>query len=348
MKISQSPFGQIQGRDVDLFTMENDQGMTVKITNYGGIVTSIVIPDRNGQRSDIVCGFDTLDGYLSDAYKRNSPYFGCIVGGYAGRIKDGTFAVDGKASRVATNDGPNHLHGGIVGFDKQIWDGECLQGPDTCVLKLSLVSPDGDEGYPGTLEVTVEYRLTQTNELRIRYQAQTDKATPLALTNHTYFNLNSFADKILDHAAQITSDRYLLPDDTNVPVGQEQAVKGTACDFNAAKPIGDAFRELPNGFEHYYVFSKAPEACEKVAVFSEPTRGRTLEVETTEPGMLFYTGFYTSDDLQREDGTAFGQFKAFCCETAKYPNGPNIDGAPTSILEPGQAYDETTVFRLKW
>jgi aldose 1-epimerase len=348
MKITPAPFGKHDGRDVTVFTLENDSGMTAKITDYGGTVTSITIPDRDGQRSDIVCGFDTLDGYFSDAYKANSPYFGCLVGRYAGRIKDGTFAVDGTDYQVATNDGPNHLHGGIVGFDKQIWDAVASQESDACVLTLSLTSVDGDEGYPGTLKVTVEYRVTQANELRIRYQAQTDKATPLALTNHTYFNLNSFAGKILDHRAQITSDRYLVPDETNVPVGQEQAVAGTACDFNTAKPIGEAFRDMPNGFEHYYVFGKAPGACEKVAVFTEPTRGRTLEVETTEPGMLFYTGFYTSDALKREDGTAFGQFKAFCCETAKYPNGPNIDGAPKSVLEPDQRYDETTVFRLAW
>jgi aldose 1-epimerase len=348
MKIDQGPFGKLAGQDVDLFTLENDYGMTVKITNYGGIVTSMVIPDRDGQRSDIVCGFDTLDGYFSDAYQANAPYFGCIVGRYAGRIKDGRFTVDGKDYQVATNDGPNHLHGGIVGFDKRIWNAATAQESDACVLTLSLTSVDGDEGYPGTLAVAVEYRLTQANELRIRYRAQADKATPLALTNHTYFNLNSFAGKILDHRAQITSDSYLVPDETNVPVGPEQAVAGTACDFNTAKPIGEAFTELPNGFEHYYVFGKTVESCDKVAVFTESTRGRSLEVETTEPGMLFYTGFYTSDDLKREDGTAFGQFKAFCCETAKYPNGPNIDGAPASILEPGQAYDETTVFRLSW
>lgn len=194
----------------------------------------------------------------------------------------------------------------------------------------------------------MEYRLTDTNELRIRYRAETDKATPVALTNHTYFNLNSFAVKILDHTAWIAADRHLLPDDTNVPVGNEQAVADTACDFNTPKPIGDAFEEVPDGFEHYYVFNKTSGACRKVAEFSHAGNGRTLEVETTEPGMLFYTGFYTSDDLKREDGTEFGQFKAFCCETARYPNGPNIAGSPDSILEPGAAYDETTVFRFKW
>lgn len=348
MKITREPFGQVDARPVDLFTLENDHGVTVKITNYGGIVTSIVIPDRNGTPGDIVCGFDTLDGYFSEAYRGNSPYFGCIVGRHAARIKDGTFAVDGQQYQVATNDGPNHLHGGIVGFDKRVWDAECSEEADASVLRLTLVSPDGEEGYPGTVKVTVEYRLTQDSELKIRYTVETDRATPLSLTNHTYFNLNGFSDKVLDHKVQILSDRCLVPDETNVPVGEEQAVSGTACDFQSPKRLGGAFQELPNGFEHYYVFGKPSGTAVKVATFSDDVSGRSLEVHTSEPGMLFYTGYYTSDDLAREDGTRFGQFRAFCCETSKYPNGPNIPGSPRSILEPGQQYDETTTFKFGW
>jgi aldose 1-epimerase len=348
MNVSKTQFGRFEGRDIDLYTLKNDNGVTVKITNYGGIVTSLVVPYKNGDRNDIVCGFDTLEGYFSDVYKGNSPYFGCVVGRYAARIKGGRFTVDDKAYQVATNDGPNHLHGGIVGFDKKVWDAESFEETGACGVRLSLTSPDGDEGYPGTINVTVEYRLTQVNELRIHYQAEADKATPLSLTNHTYFNLNGFSDKILDHTAQILGDRCLVSDETNVPIGDEQPVAGTAGDFTTSKRIGDAFEELPNGFEHYYVFTKPLGSLEKVAVFSEGSSGRTLEVETTEPGMLFYTGYYTSDDLEREDGTQFGQFKAFCCEASKYPNGPNIAGAPGSVLEPGKKYDETTVFRFSW
>ena len=348
MTISKVPFGSIDGVDVDLYTLENGNGMTVKIMNYGGIVTSIVVPDKNGNRSDIVCGFDTLDGYFSEAYKGNSPYFGCIVGRYAGRIKDGTFTLDGKAYPLAQNNAPHHLHGGIVGFDKVIWDAQTEQEANACVLRLSRVSPDGEEGYPGTLKVAVEYRLTQDNELRIRYLAETDKATPLALTNHTYFNLNSFTDTILDHQAQIQSDRYLDTDESGAHVADTQMVAGTVCDFTSPKRIGDAFEELEYGFEHFYCFTKAPGICENVAVFTDAKSGRTLEIDTTEPGMLFYTGRYTSDDLAREDGTAFGQFKAFCCETARHPNGPNIAGSPNTVLKPCQKHDETTVFRFKW
>jgi aldose 1-epimerase len=348
MKITRESFGQVDGRPVELFTLENDHGVAVKITNYGGIVTSIVIPNRNGAPADIVCGFDTLDGYFSEAYKGNSPYFGCIVGRYAARIKDGTFTVDGQQYQVAKNDGPNHLHGGIVGFDKRVWDAEPSEEADASVLRLTLVSRDGEEGYPGAVKVTVEYRLTQGNELKIRYTAQTDRATPLSLTNHTYFNLNGFKDKVLDHTVQISSDRYLVPDETNVPVGDQRSVSGTACDFRTPIRLGDAFEQLPNGFEHYYVFAASDGSVNKVAEFAEASTGRTLEVYTSEPGMLFYTGYYTSDDLAREDGTRFGQFRAFCCETSKYPNGPNISGSPRSILQAGQQYDETTVFKFAW
>jgi len=348
MKTEKSTFGTVDGREVELFTLENDNGMTVKITNYGGIVTDIIIPDKTGARSSIACGFDSLEGYFSEAYKANSPYFGCLVGRYAGRIKDGRFTIDGTNYQLATNDGPNHLHGGIRGYDKRVWDARLVEDAGDAVLALSLLSEDGEEGYPGTVRIAVEYRLTNANELRIRYRAETDKATPITLTNHTYFNLNSFSDKVLDHVVQIRSDRYLVPDETNVPVGEEAAVAGTAADFNAPRRLGDAFRDLPMGFEHYYVFNKPLGALEKVAEITEPSSGRRLEMLTTEPGSLFYTGRYTSDELRREDGTQFGQFRAFCLETSKYPNGPNIPGAPRSILRPGETYDETTVYRLSW
>ena len=305
------------------------------------------MPGRDGILQDIVCGFDTLDGYFSEAYKANSPYFGCLVGRYAARIKDGVFNVEGQQYQVATNDGPNHLHGGIVGFDKQVWDADHSQQDDACVLRLSLISPDGQEGYPGTVRVVVEYRLTQADELQIHYTAETDRATPLSLTNHTYFNLNGFKDKVLDHTVQISSDRYLVPDATNVPVGEECSVSDSPSDFRTPKRLGDAFEHLPNGFEHYYVFADSERSVNQVAEFAEATTGRTLEVFTSQPGMLFYTGYYTSDDLAREDGTRFGQSRAFCCETSKYPNGPNISGSPRSILQPGQQYDETTVFKFR-
>lgn len=348
MKISQAPFGSVEGQAVDLYTLANDHGMTVKITNYGGIVTSIVIPDRTGKKTDIACGFDTLAGYFSDAYKKNSPYFGCIVGRYAARIKDGRFTIDGQTSQLACNVGSNHLHGGVKAFDKRVWKAAVSERADACVLTLSLLSPDGEEGYPGNLQVSVAYELNNANELRIRYQATTDKATPLSLTNHTYFNLNSFQSKILDHNVQIASDHYLVPDSTDVPVGETAKVAGTVCDFNQVRRVGDSFGELPMGFEHYYVFSKPVGALAKVAEISDPVSGRKLEVLSSEPGALLYTGRYTSDELKREDGTAFGQFRALCFETSKYPNGCNLPGSPNSILKAGAKYDDTTVYKLSW
>jgi len=284
MKISQAAFGQVEGRDVDLFTLENDRGMVVKITNYGGIVTSLIVPDRVGRRTDIACGFDTLAGYFSADYRGNSPYFGCVVGRYAGRIKDGRFSLDGNTHQLARNDGPNHLHGGVKGFDKCVWAAAPASDAGDAVLTLSRQSADGEEAYPGNIVLSVEYRLTNRNELRIRYRATTDRATPITLTNHTYFNLNGFSDRILDHVVQIASDRTLVPDETNVPVGGEAAVAGTAADFNAPRRLGDCFAELPMGFEHYYVFAAPAGQLAKVATVREPGSGRSLEVFTTEPG----------------------------------------------------------------
>jgi aldose 1-epimerase len=347
MTISRAAFGRVDGRDADLFTLANDRGMVVKLTTYGGIVTSLVMPDRDGRRADIVCGFDSLAGYLSAAYRANAPYFGCLVGRYAGRIKDGRFPLGGGTRQLACNDGPNHLHGGVKGFDRCVWAAEPATDAGDAVLTLSRLSPDGEEGYPGNVAVSVEHRLTDRNELRIRYRATTDRATPLALTNHTYFNLNGFTDRILDHVVRIAADRFLVPDETNVPVGAEAAVAGTACDFNAPRRLGDAFGAMPEGFEHYYVFARPAGTLEPVATVREPAGGRTLDVLTTEPGALFYTGRYTSDALRREDGTRFGRFRAFCLETAKPPNGPNLP-VPQGILHPGQIYDETTVYRFGW
>ena len=348
MTVSSSPFGEVAGQSVSLFTLENDAGVCVRITNYGGIVTSLLVPDRTGRRADIACGFDTLAGYFSADYRANSPYFGCVVGRYAGRIKDGRFTLDGREYQLARNDGPNHLHGGIVGFDKVVWAAVAEADGDDAVVRLSRLSADGEEGYPGNLQVEVEYRLTPADEFRIRYRATADRATPLTLTNHTYFNLNGFVAPVLDHVVRIASDRTLVPDETNVPVGAEAAVAGTAADFNVPGRLGDRFAALPLGFEHFYVFAPPARIPTKVATVSDPASGRTLDVLTTEPGALFYTGRYTSDALQREDGTRFGQFRGFCLETAKYPNGPNLPGAPNCILRPGEAYDETTIYQFGW
>jgi aldose 1-epimerase len=344
MSITKAPFGSVDGHDVDLFTLENDHGMVARITNYGGILTYLAVPDSHGGKANVTCGFDTLEGYFSDAYKANSPYFGCLVGRYAARVKDGKFKVDGDVVEVATNDGTNHIHGGIKGFDKCVWKADVEDDG----LKLSLSSPDGDEGYPGKLEITVVYRLTNDNKLEINYSATTDKTTPLSLTHHAYFNLGGFKDKILSHTAEIAADSFLVPDETNVPVGEMFDVAGSVWDYRTAKQIGDAFTEEAKGFEHYYVFNKPVGSLGKVAAFADAESGRRMEVHSSEPGMLFYTGFYTSDELKRESGDQYGQFRAFCCEAARYPNGPNIAGAPDCVLHPGETYQQQTAFKFSW
>lgn len=344
MGISKAPFGTVDGVDVDLYTLQNANGMAVKITNYGGTITSLVVPDGQGGSADIVCGFDSLESYFSEAYKNNSPYFGCTVGRYAARIKDAAFRVDGVEYPVAANDGTNHIHGGIKGFDKCVWEAE-IEGD---CLRLSLTSPDGDEGYPGRVDATVVFSLTEANELTLDYSAVTDKATPLSLTNHTYFNLNGFRKNILDTEAMIVSDKLLTVDETNVQLGEEFPVAGTVWDYNKPKPFRAVFEEQPMGFETYYIFSKPVGAFGKVAEFADASSGRRLEVLTSEPSMLMYTGCYTSDELARESGAQFGQFRAFCCETSRYPNGPNIAGSPNSITHPGETYSQKTVFKFSW
>lgn len=348
MRAEKIEFGTIEGRTVYQYVLENDQGMEVKIMEYGATITSISVPCNGCKRVHLVCGFDTLEGYLSEEYKANAPYFGSTVGRYAGRIKDGQFTVNGENYQVVCNNGSNHLHGGILGFDKQVWKGELLNQQNIAGVKMSLTSPHMQEGYPGKLEVSVSFLLTRDNELEIEYEAVTDKETPLSLTNHTYFNLNGFSDNIRKHFAMIQASKYQKPDDTNVPVGEVQSVEGEASDLRKEKVLHGTFEQLETGFEHYYIFDKEPGALESVALFKDPEFSRTLEVKTNEPGMLFYTGYYTSDLLKRESGEQYGQFRAFCCETGRYLNGPNISDASGSTLKPGEVYHSKTVFAIQW
>jgi len=347
MHITQKPFGEIDGNSVELYELSNSNGMSIKITNYGGIVTSIKVPDRDGSIDDIVCGFDNLASYFSEEYKANAPYFGGIVGRYAARIKDGEFSLNDQQYTLATNNAPNHLHGGIVGFDKRVWQATSFKEDDAVGLSLTLLSVDGDEGYPGNLSVKVVYRLTKNNVFKISYHATTDAATPLSLTNHTYFNLTGFKNNIKGHELQISADQILLPDNTNVPVGPVKVVTGIE-NFNEQKILGHSIDVLDFGFEHYYIFSKAFDAKHQVAQVFEPQSGRTMKVVTTDPGMLFYTGHFTSDELKRESGQQYGQYRAMCFETSKFPNGPNITQAPKSILEPNETYFEETEFHFSW
>ncbi|MDW7691414.1 aldose epimerase family protein [Flammeovirgaceae bacterium SG7u.111] len=343
MKMTKQEFGQVSGADIDLFVLENTAGMQVKIMTYGATITSISIPGENDKRVELACGFDSLEGYFSDAYKANAPYFGCTVGRFASRIKDGKFTLEGKEYSLATNNDPNHLHGGIVGFDKKVWQAKEV-GPNS--VEMSLESADMEEGYPGNVKVSVQFTLTEDNKIEIDYKGETDKATPLSLTNHTYFNLSGFAETIENHLAKIVSDTLLVPDETGVPVGEEAAVTEVD-DLRTSKKLGDLFKEMETGYEHFYALPADGEV-KTVAEFDHPTSGRKLEVLSNEPGLLFYTGYFTSDELKRENGDQFGKYKAFCCETSRYANGPNIAGSPGSITTPNKPYSSKTVYAISW
>lgn len=347
--VKKTPFGDFNNQQVHLYTLSNSNGMHVSIMNYGATVTSIILPDAHGNSSDIAAGFNQFDSYFSDEYVNNAPYFGGIIGRYASFIKNSEFSLEGKKYQLAKNLGQHHLHGGKTGFDKKLWQVLSTESqPNQASIKLYLLSKDGDEAYPGNVKVTVTYTLTNTNELAVHYSATTDKATPLSLTNHTYFNLNGFTDDVLQHEVQINSDAYLTPDEAGMPNGALTPVKGTGADFTQKTKLAKAFEKLPQGFEHFYVFDNPKATLRKIAHISEPTSGRSMTVYSTEPSTLFYTARYTSDKLAREDGARYGKFRAFCVETSKYPNGPNIEGSPRTTLQPDDVYNEKTVFKFSW
>lgn len=349
MNFQKSKFGEFEGQDVFLLTVENKNGIRLKVMNYGITVTSLLVPDKNGQKDDIVCGFNRFESYFSDDYKENSPYFGCIIGRYTGRIKNARFVLNGKTYQLAANDPPNHIHGGFKGFDKHLWNIlKTEQDEKQVKISFQRVSPDGEENYPGNLDVICHVSLNNQNELIFEYEAETDKPTPVSLTNHSYFNLNGFKDKILDHVVQINARQILEVDENNVPTDNRLDIGNTSRDLRHPKRLADCFEELPTGFEDYYVFGDDLQTLKEVAVIGHRESGRLLKVLTTEPGMLFYTGKYTSDKLSREDGTQFGQYRAFCCETSRFPNGPNIANSPGTFLNPGEKYYSKTIYRFEF
>jgi len=349
MNFKEEIFGKYRGNDVKLITVRNDNGIEFKVMNYGATITSLIVPDKYGKKDNIVCGFDKFESYFQEEYIKNAPYFGCIVGRYTGRIKNANFEINGVRYNLNANDGPNHIHGGKEGFDKKVWKVlEIKQTDNEICIKFYLFSKDGEEGYPGNVEVIATYGLNNRNELFFEYQGKTDKATPLSLTNHTYFNLNGFKSTIHDHIVQINSSYILKVDETNVPTGERIDVKGTYLDLRKPRLLIEVFKEAPEGFEDYYVLNEEYKSMKQAAVISHPESGRSLDVYTTEPGFLFYTGRYTSDNLKREDGTCYGRFRAFCCETSRFPNGPNIGDSPGSILYPNEEYHSRTIFKFTY
>lgn len=339
--IHQAEWGETDGKKVYLYTLTNNNGVQVKISNYGGTVTSWVTPDKNGNKSSVVLGFNELSGYLA-----KPPYFGATVGRYGNRIAKGKFSVAGKEYTLPTNDGPNHLHGGNKGFDKVVWEAAALKN-DQPTLTLKYVSVDGEEGYPGNLNVSVTFTLTDANELNIDYDAQTDKPTPVNLTNHSYFNLTGdIANTILDHALMIKADKFTPVDSILIPTGVLQPVKGTPFDFTTATKVGTRIDKVKGGYDHNWVLNKTGNDLQMVATLSDATSGRTLEVYTTEPGLQFYSGNFLNGQIKTSDGKAINQHSAMCLETQHFPDSPNKPNFPSTILEPGQKYHTTTKYKV--
>ncbi len=339
--IKEKSFGNFDNQPVTEYTLTNSSGMQVSLLNYGGTVTKLIVPDKNGNPGDVVLGFDSFDGYL----QKNDPYFGSVVGRYANRIANGKFTLDGKTYTLAGNDHGNSLHGGNKGYDKVIWMAEKLG--DTS-LKLIYQSKDGEEGYPGNLTAQVIYTLGSDNSLKLDYTATTDKATLVNLTSHCYFNLSAGKDStILNHQLQLNADKYTPVNDKLIPIGKIADVKGTPMDFRSAKPIGKDIQNVKGGFDHNWVLNRTGNNLEKAATVYEPNSGRYMEVFTTEPGIQFYSGNFLDGTLQHtKNARKYAKHGALCLETQHYPDSPNEPSFPNTILKPGEIYRHTTVYRF--
>lgn len=337
MSVTRTPFGTTPtGQSVELFTLTNSAGNIVTLTSYGAILVSVEVPDREGQRANVNLGFSDLAGYLG-----GHPHFGSTIGRFANRIAGGRFVLDGQTFTLAVNNGPNHLHGGKIGFDKQVWDAELIETPAAVGVRFSLLSPDGQEGYPGNLSVIAEYTWNDANELTSTFRATTDKPTVINMTNHAYWNLAGAGQgTVLEHVLQLDCDRYLAVDDTLIPTGQQAEVAGTPLDFRQPKPIGERIAQLPatKGYDHCYVVNGPAGGLRRCAQVSDPATGRTMEVLTTQPGVQLYTANHL--------GGQFSQHGAFCLETQHYPDSPNRPEFPTTRLEPGQEFKQTTINRF--
>lgn len=333
------------GEEVKLYTLTNSNGLKARIMTYGGIVVSLETPDRDGNLADIVLGFNDLAGYLG-----GHPYFGALIGRYGNRIGGAKFELDGEAYELAANNGPNCLHGGEVGFDKKNWT---VVSASDSHLELHYVSPDGEENFPGELTTTVTYTLTDDNELKIDYEATTDKPTVVNLTNHSYFNLkDAGATSVLDHEIAINADRFTPVDETLIPTGELAPVEGTPFDFRKFHRIGDRIDadteqiRFGGGYDHNFVINRSGDGLELAARVREPETGRMMEVRTTEPGVQFYTGNFLDGTLTGKGGTTYQKRSALCLETQHFPDSPNKPDFPSTVLRPGETYRTTTVYKF--
>jgi len=348
VQISKSAYDNMpDGSLVEKYTLKNKNGMEIEVITYGGIITSWTAPDKSGKYENVVLGYDSLGQYL-----RETPFFGAIIGRYGNRIANGRFSLDGKEYTLETNNDPNHLHGGVKGFDKVVWTANVLEGEDGSALQLTYLSKDGEGGYPGNLKNTVVYTLTNEDALEVSYKATTDKKTIINLTQHSYFNLSGdFSQDILDHELMINADTYLPVDETLIPSGEFRPVENTPFDFRKAKNIGQDIT-LENdqlskgkGYDHCWVLNNQ-NTFRKVAAAYHPASGRLLEVSTDEPGIQFYCGNFLNGTLPMPGGGTYGHRTGFCLETQHYPDSPNQSTFPSVILTPGETYTSKTVFRF--
>ena len=348
MDIDVEDFGRTaDGEQVRLYTLTNTSGLKAQIMTYGAIVTSLEVPDKHGEMDDVVLGYDNLPAYIE-----NSPYFGAVVGRYGNRIGKGKFTLDGVTYTLATNNNENHLHGGLKGFDKVVWDDEPVWRPDAVGVRLSYLSKDGEEGYPGNLKATVTYLLTNNDELRIEYEATTDKATPVNLTHHGYFNLTGGERDILGHELMLNAAEFTPVDEGLIPTGELRPVAGTPMDFTRPTAIGarieNDYEQLRfgGGYDHNWVLTRQGREMAQAATVYEPTTGRVMKVYTTEPGVQFYAGNFLDGTITGKEGKVYQHRYGFCLETQHFPDSPNKPSFPTTILRPGQTYETTTVYRF--
>jgi aldose 1-epimerase len=347
--ITKHSFGNTgDGMAVDLYTLQNAQGMEAEIITYGGIVVSLDVPDRNGNVDDVVLGCESMPDY-----EKYSRYFGALIGRYANRIAKGKFTLGGKEYTLATNNGENHLHGGIKGFDKVVWAGRPFEDESGPHLELTYFSTDGEEGYPRNLNVTVVYTLTDENELKIEYSARTDQATIINLTNHSYFNLaGAGKGDVLDHEVMLNADRFTPTDSGAIPTGELREVGGTPFDFRTATTVGERIEAdyeqitFGHGYDHNFVLNGSEDELSHAASVYEPTTGRVMDVYTTQPGIQFYSGNYLDGSARGKNGKTYQRRSAFCLETQHFPDSPNKPQFPTTFLRPGERYSQTTVYKF--
>jgi len=350
LAIVKSEFGKTkEGTAIEKYTLKNKNGVELNVITYGGRITSLKVPNKNGELENVVLGHDTIEGYL----RADNPFFGALIGRFGNRIANGKFTLNGEEYNLVTNDGSNHLHGGVKGFDRVIWTVTPIEGKENSSIKLTYLSKDGEEGYPGNLEVTVIYTLTKDNSVEVAYQATTDKSSVVNLTQHAYFNLTGdFSKDILNHDVVIDADTYLPVDDTLIPTGEIRKVEGTPFDFISSKKIGKEINatnqqlKRGKGYDHCWVLNVKNGEIRFVASAYDATSGRFMEVHSEEPAIQFYTGNFLDGSLPMPDGGTYGHRTGFCLETQHYPDSPNQESFPSTVLNPGETYSTKTIFKF--